>query len=64
MKETDRSRKPEQATGGVVFQLDYSSLSGKASGYVGPFMLSCILNSLCPFLLFSRAVSFSPAEEG
>lgn len=64
MKETNRSGKPEQATRGVVFQLDYSSLSGKGSGSVGPFMSPFISNSLCPFVLFSRAVSFSPAEEG
>ena len=47
MKETNRSGKIEQATGEVVFQLYYSSLSRKESGSVGPFILSCILNSLC-----------------
>lgn len=43
----------------------YSSSSGSVgSGSVGLFMLSCILISPRRFVLLSRAVSFSPAEEG
>lgn len=63
MKKTNRSVKLGQVTVKVVVY-QYFSLSGRGSGSVGCSMLSCILNSLCPFLLPSRAVSFSPAEEG